>query len=165
MDRTRPTVFCRLLRFLLIAGCVVTQGACQSPVEAPAAPPAAPPVAPVQTVAPATASQIADGTWTVQGTRVPGSRFCGEWLVRLTSAGGQLSGVVSHARTTVAIQNLALAPDGSFSGTTPERMVGSRRVPSSKVTGRFSGDTVSLTFDSARCPPRQGSAIRRAVGG
>jgi hypothetical protein len=157
-------VFCKSLRFLLIAACVSVQAACQSSVETPSAPAAVPPPPAVQTVSPAQAIQLADGTWTVQGTRVPGSRFCGEWLVRLTSAGGQLSGVVSHARATVQMQNLVLMPDGSFSGTTPAKMVGSRRAPPSTVTGRFSGDTVNLTFDSQRCPPRQGSAIRHASG-
>ena len=110
-------------------------------------------------------AQLTNGTWTVQGTRVPGSRRCGEWLVRLTNARGQLSGVVSHARATVPIQNVVLMPDGSFSGTTQASLSGSRRAPSSKVTGRFWGDTVSLTFDSELCPPRQGTATRRALGG
>jgi hypothetical protein len=165
MDRRGRAVFCRSLRFLLIAASVSVQGACQSSVETPSAPAAAPPP-PVQTVAPAQAVQLADGTWTVHGTRVRGSRFCGEWLVRLTSAGGQLSGVVSHARVTaVPIQNLVLMPDGSFSGTTQASMSGSRRARPATVTGRFSGDTVSLTFDSERCPPRQGSGVRHAAGG
>jgi len=110
-------------------------------------------------------AQLTNGTWTVQGTRVPGSRRCGEWLVRLTNARGQLSGVVSHARATVPIQNVVLMPDGSFSGTTQASLSGSRRAPSSKVTGRFWGDTVSLTFDSERCPPRHGVATRRTAGG
>jgi hypothetical protein len=34
----------------------------------------------------------------------PGSRRCDEWLVRITSAQGRLSGMVSHARATVPIQ-------------------------------------------------------------
>ena len=110
-------------------------------------------------------AQLTNGSWTVQGTRVPGSRRCGEWLVRLTNARGQLSGVVSHARATVPIQNVVLMPDGSFSGTTQASLSGSRRAPSSKVTGRFWGDTVSLTFDSERCPPRHGVATRRTAGG
>jgi len=110
-------------------------------------------------------AQLTNGSWTVQGTRVPGSRRCGEWLVRLTNARGQLSGVVSHARATVPIQKVVLMPDGSFSGTTQASLSGSRRAPSSKVTGRFWGDTVSLTFDSERCPPRHGVATRRTAGG
>ena len=110
-------------------------------------------------------AQLTNGSWTVQGTRVPGSRRCGEWLVRLTNARGQLSGVVSHARATVPIQNVVLMPDGSFSGTTQASLSGPRRAPPAKVTGQFSGDTVNLTFDSERCPPRQGTAARRALGG
>jgi hypothetical protein len=140
------------LRFLLFAGCVSIQSACQPPAAAPAAPAAAPPVPIAQPVAPPPAVQLADRTWTVQGTRVPGSRFCGEWLVRLTSAGGQLSGTVSHARVTVPIQNLVLMPDGSFSRTTQASMSGSRRGPPSTVTGRFSGYTVGVASTASAAP-------------
>ena len=111
------------------------------------------------------AIDFTDGSWTVQGTRIPGSRRCGEWLVRLTSAGGQLSGVVSQARSTVPIQNLVVMPDGSFSGSTPASMSGSRRAPPATVTGQFSGDTVNLTFDSERCPAGRGTAARRPASG
>jgi hypothetical protein len=112
---------------------------------------------------PAQTIRLADGTWIMQGTRIPGSRRCGEWLVCLTNSGGRLSGVVSQARSTVPIQNLVLMPDGTFSGTTPERMVGRNRAPASKVIGQFLEDTVSLTFESERCPSRQGTATRRAA--
>jgi len=122
------------------------------------------PIAAAQSV-PAKAIQLADGTWTVQGTRIPGSRRCGEWLVRLTNAGGQLSGVVSQARSTVPIRNLVLMPDGSFSGTTPERLVGRSRAPASKVIGQFSEETVSLIFESERCPASQGTAARHPSSG
>ena len=165
MNRRSRTVSLVSLRFLLFAGCVSMQSACQPPAAAPAAPAAAPPAPVAEPVAPPPAVQLADGTWTVQGTRVSGSRFCGEWLVRLTSAGGQLSGSVSHARNTaVPIQNLVLMADGSFSGSTQASMSGSRRAPPATVTGQFSGDTVNLTFDSERCAPRQGTATRRALG-
>jgi len=165
MDRKGRIMVRGSLRFLPIAACVSMQGACQSTVEAPSAP-SAPAATSALPAAPAPAIQLADGTWTVRGNRVPGSRFCGEWLVRLTSAGGQLSGTVSHARNTgIPIQNLVLMPDGSFSGTTQASMSGSRRAPPSTVSGRFSGDAVSLTFDSERCPPRQGTAIRHATVG
>jgi hypothetical protein len=164
MNRRSRTVFLVSLRFLLFAGCVSMQSACQPPAVAPPAPAAPTPVPAAQPMAPPPAVQLADGTWTVHGTRVPGSRFCGEWLVRLTSAGGQLSGFVTHARVKVPIENLMLMPDGSFSGNTLARMSGSRRARPSTVTGRFSGDTVSVTFDSERCPPRQATAIRHATG-
>ena len=123
------------------------------------------PVRAAQPAAPAQAIQLADGTWTVQGTRIPGSRRCGEWLVRLTNKGDQLSGVVSQARSTVPIQNLVLTPDGRFSGTTPERLVGSNRAPASKVIGQFSEETVSLIFESERCPASQGTAARHPSSG
>jgi hypothetical protein len=165
MNRRGWTVFLGPLRFLLFAGCVSMQSACQPPAAAPPAPVAAAPAPAAQPAAPPPAVQLANGNRNVQGTRVPGSRFCGEWLVRLTSAGGQLSGTVSFARVTGPIQNLVLMPDGSFSGNTPARMSGSRRAPPSTITGRFSGDTVNLTFDSERCPARQGTAVRRAAIG
>ena len=60
------------------------------------------------------AAQLADGIWTVQGRAIQGTRRCGDWLVRLTNSGGQLSGVVSLARSSVPIQNLMLQPDGTF---------------------------------------------------
>jgi hypothetical protein len=120
----------------------------------PASPIPAAQAVPGQTV------RLADGTWTVQGTRIPGSRRCGEWDVHLTSAGGQLSGEVSQGLATVTIQNLVLMPDGSFSGTTPERMAGRRRAPAAKVIGRVSGDTVSLILESERCPVSRGTATR-----
>jgi hypothetical protein len=165
MNQKGRTLFLGSLRFLLFAGCVSMQSACQRPAAAPPGPVAAPPVAAAQPAAPPPAAQLADGTWTVQGTRVPGSRRCGEWLVRLTSAGGQLSGTLSHARNTKPIQNLVLMPDGSFSGIAPASMSGSRRAPPASITGQFSGDTVNLTLDSERCAPRQGTATRRALGG
>ena len=162
MDRRGLAVF-RNSFLVLVAACVSVQSACQFPAATPPAPAA---VSPMPAADSAPAIQLADGTWRVHGTRVPGSRFCGEWLVRLTSTGGQLSGTLSHARNTaIPIQNLELMPDGSFSGTTPASMSGSRRAPPSKVTGQFSRDTVSLTFDSELCPPRQGTATRRALGG
>jgi hypothetical protein len=166
MDRRGRTGFRESLPFLLIAACVSVQSACEYPAATPSAPAAVSPMPGVAPAATPPAIRLADGTWTVRGTRVPGSRRCGEWLVRLTNAGGQLSGKVSHARNTaVPIQNLVLMPDGSFSGSTPASMSGSRRAPPATVTGQFSGDTVSVTFDSERCPARQGTAIRRATGG
>lgn len=134
-------MFRRPLLFLLIAGCVWISGI--SPVRA----------------------QLADGTWAVQGEGSPGSRRCGAWLVRLTNLRGQMSGTVSHARTTVPVQNLVLMPDGAFSGTTEADLRRSRHARASKLTGRFSGDTVNLTLKIQSCPARRGTAIRRAVGG
>jgi hypothetical protein len=110
--------------------------------------PAAPPVT------------LANGTWTVQGREIPGTR-CGHWLVRLANMQGSLSGVVSLARGSVPIQNLALAPDGSFSGTTQAGVVGSTHARAYAVTGKFVGDTVHVTLETNRCPARHGVATRR----
>ena len=150
MDRKDRTVVQGLSRFLRI-------GICASLAVGSS----------VQAIQPATAApdQLADGIWRVQGRAIPGSRRCGDWLVRLTNARGQLSGVVSLARSSVAIQNLALLPDGSFSGTTHAGLVGSRQARSYKVTGKFSADTVSLTLEDNLCPPRHDTATRQAGSG
>ncbi len=112
---------------------------------------------PARAQSPAT---LANGSWTVQGREIPGTR-CGHWLVRLTTMPGSLSGVVSLARASVPIQNLALAPDGSFSGTTQAGVVGSTHARAYQVTGRFVGDTVHVTLETDRCPARHGVAARQ----
>jgi len=151
MNRGSRGVFRRSLQLLLIAGGVAATAV--SPVRA------------VEPVATAQAMQLADGTWTVQGPGFRGSRRCGDWLVRLTNARGHLSGEVSHARANVPIRNLVLMPDGSFSGTAPASFARSRHAHASRISGQFSGDSVSLTFDSEHCPPRHGTATRRATSG
>ncbi|MGH7045665.1 MAG: hypothetical protein ACREE2_04660 [Stellaceae bacterium] len=105
----------------------------------------------------------ASGIWTVQGRELPG-RGCGHWLVRLTKRNGALSGVVSLARSSVPIENLALRPDGSFSGATRAGVSGSTYARPYKVTGKFSGNTVYVTLETNRCPLRHGAAIRHAGG-
>ena len=122
-------------------------------------------VSPVRGVEPARAAPpLADGVWTVQGRAIQGTRRCGDWLVRLTSRQGQLSGVLSLARSSIPIHNLVLQPDGSFSGTTRAGVVGSTHVRAYQVSGTFSGDTVSLTLEDNHCPPRRGTAARQAAG-
>jgi hypothetical protein len=145
MDRRRWTVFRGTSCFLIIVVCASIVS-----------------VSPVRAVGPA--AEIADGIWTVQGRAIHGTRRCGDWLVRLTNARGQLSGVVSLARSSVPIQNLMLQPDGTFSGTTRAGLTGSRHARAYKVTGKFFGDTVSLTLKDSMCPPRSGTAIRQAGG-
>ena len=129
MDRKGRPVFHGSLRFVLVAGCVWVLG-----------------------ISPARA-QLADGTWTVQGEGSPGSRRCGEWLVRLTNVGGQLSGTVSHARTTVPIQNLVLMPDGTFSGTTEADLRRDQDTPAlPKSLGGFRGIGSTLLWKSSLAP-------------
>jgi hypothetical protein len=123
------------------------------------------PVRAVDLAAAAPTIQLADGTWTVQGRAIQGTRRCGDWLVRLTNAGGQLSGVVSLARSSVPIKNLTLQPDGSFTGATRAGVVGTTHVRPYRISGRFSGDSVSLTLKDNMCPPRQGTAVRQAARG
>jgi hypothetical protein len=114
MDRRGRLAVRGSLSLLLIAACVSVL-----------------PTSPVQ-------AQLADGVWTVQGERIPGSRRCGEWLVQITNARGQLSGTVSHARA-VAIQNLTLMPDGSSSGTAPADFRRSRHAHPSLSPEGFRG--------------------------
>jgi hypothetical protein len=150
MDRKGGSVVRGSLRFLLIAGC--TSVAAVSPVRA------------VEPATTAPATQLADGIWLVQGRAIPGSRRCGDRLVRLTNRQGRLSGVVALARASVPIQHLALLPDGSFSGATRAGLAGSGLARFYKVTGKFSGDTVSLTLEDNICPPRHGMGNREAGG-
>jgi len=137
----RPT------RFLAVVGMVVAVIASVSPGEGAAA-----------------AAPLPDGIWRVQGRAIHGTR-CGDWLVTLTNRQGQLSGVVALARASVPIEGLVLQPDGSFAGTTRAGLVGSRHARAYRVSGRFSGDTVTLTLEGNLCPPRHGTAIRQAAVG
>jgi hypothetical protein len=146
MDRRSETVFRRSSCFLFIAVCALLVA-----------------VSPGRAVGPAV--QLGDGIWTVQGRAIQGTRRCGDWLVRLTNSGGQFSGVVSLARSSVPIQNLTVQPDGTFSGTTRAGLTGSRHTRAYKVSGKFSGDTVSLTLEDNMCPPRSGTAMRQAGRG
>ena len=148
MDRKAWTMFRELPRLLLIMMCAVLGVFSRVPAEPAGAAPA---------------TQLADGIWTVQGRAIPGTRRCGDWLVRLTNKQGQLSGVVSLARSSVPIQNLVLQADGNFSGTTRAGVTGSRHARAYKVTGKFSGDTVSLTLEDNMCPPRHGEGNRQAA--
>jgi hypothetical protein len=151
MDRKSPPVLRQLLPFLLIAVCAPLVALSPLPVVE-------------QTIA-APASQLADGIWSVQGRAIQGRRQCGDWLVRLTNRQGQLSGVLSLARGSVPIQNLALQPDGSFSGNTLAGMIGTTHARAYKITGEFSGETVNLTLQDNLCPARHGAAARQAGGG
>ena len=113
----------------------------------------------------ATAPQLADGTWLVQARVDSESRYCSDRLVRLTNRQGQLSGAVAFARASAPIRNLALLPNGSFSGATRGGVAGAKLGRFYKVTGKFSGDAVSVTLEGVGCPPRHGTAIRQAKGG
>jgi hypothetical protein len=150
MDGKGGTPVRRMSRFLLVGLCALV--AAVSSVQA------------VEPAAKAPATQLAEGIWTVQGRAIQGTRPCGDWLVRLTNKQGQLSGVVSLARSSVPLRSLALQPDGSFSGTTQAGLTGSRHARAYEVTGKFSGDTVSLTPQDNMCPPRHGMATREAGG-
>ena len=150
MDRRGRTVFPGLLYFLVVAVCasfagVLSVGALETATTAPA--------------------KLADGIWIVQARAIPGTGHCGDRLVRLTNRQGRLSGAVALARASVPIENFALLPDGSFSGTTRGGLAGSRLARAYKITGKFSGDTVSLTLETDACPPRHGVAIRQAGDG
>jgi len=111
-------------------------------------------------LAPSRAADLPDGAWTVHGRGVLGTG-CGDWSVRLSSAQGMLSGTVGLYAGTVAIQNLTLRPDGTFSGNTEAGWIGRHHVRSFQVSGRFVGDTVRLSLENRYCHSRSGSAVRR----
>jgi hypothetical protein len=108
----------------------------------------------------ASAVPLADGTWLVHARANSSTVYCRDRLVLLTNRHGQLSGSVAFARASAPIHNLVLLPDGTFSGATRGGVTGSKLGRFYKVTGQFSGDTVSVTVDGAGCPPRQGTATR-----
>ena len=111
----------------------------------------------------AAAPQLADGVWRVEGPAIPGTR-CGDWAVRLTNRQSHWSGAVWFRRARVQMRDLELQPDGSFSGTTRTGFIGSRFARAHKITRQFAGDTVNLTLETDRCPPRHGTATRQAAG-
>jgi hypothetical protein len=130
-----------------------------APGPAPAAPAPAPepparPVvaAPLPTPPPQPQQQpVRDGNWEVRGS--PISMRCGTWSVRIGVAQGRLSGsyFVGDAGDNDGshpITDLAWQPDGSFSGRALTRSQGMFA-----VSGRFSGDTISIVLKSvtARC--------------
>lgn len=106
------------------------------------------------------AIQVADGTWLVHARANSYTRYCRDRLVLLTSRHGQLSGSIAFARASAPIDNLMLLPDGSFSGATRGGVSGSKLGRFYKVTGKFSGDGVSVTLEGIGCPPRHGTATR-----
>lgn len=109
--------------------------------------------------------QLADGIWLVHARANSGSRYCSDRVVRLANRQGQLSGAVAFARASAPIHNLVRLPDGSFSGATRGGVAGSELGRFYKVTGKFSGDAVSVTLEGTGCPPRHGTAARQAAGG
>ena len=111
----------------------------------------------------ASAIELADGTWLVQARVDSGSRYCRDRLVLLANRQGQLSGSVAFARASARIHNLVILPDGSFSGATRGGVAGSKLGRFYKVTGKFSGDAVSVTLEGTSCPPRHGTATRQAA--
>ena len=140
----------RLYRVIL---CILRIGRCALVAAVPLMPAGKPATA-------ASAIQLADGTWLVQARVDSGSRYCRDRLVLLTNRQGQLSGSVAFARASVPIDNLALLPDGSFSGATRGGAAGSKLGRFYKVTGKFSDDAVSVTLEGTGCPPRHGTATR-----
>ena len=118
----------------------------------PAVVPPTPMPAPVPTPPAKPRAPARDGNWEVRGS--PISMQCGTWSVRIGVAQGHLSGsyFVGDAGDNDGshpITDLAWQPDGSFSGRAVTRSQGMFA-----VSGRFSGDTISIVLKSvtARCP-------------
>src|SRR5215831_11458940 len=108
--------------------------------------------------------QLADEIWLVHARANSGGRYCSDRLVRLTNRQDQLSGAVAFARASAPIHNFVRLPDGSFSGATRGGAAGSELGRFYKVTGKFSGDAVSIILEGTGCPPRRGTASRKARG-
>jgi hypothetical protein len=104
-----------------------------------------------------------DGFWNVQGRVISGTR-CGDWMVRLEVEQGRLTGLVGVGQGNVFLQNLVLRPDGIFSGNTAAGHINGRVVRAFQVSGRFSGDLVTVTLSNEICPDRNGHALRRSTG-
>ena len=111
-----------------------------------------PPPMPAPVPPPTPRAPARDGNWEVRGS--PISMQCGTWSVRIGVAQGRLSGsyFVGDAGDNDGshpITDLAWQPDGSFSGRALTRSQGMFA-----VSGRFSGDTISIVLKSvtARCP-------------
>ena len=141
------------VRLYRVISCILRIGMCALVAAVPLMPAAKPATA-------ASAIQLADGTWLVQARVDSGSRYCRDRLVLLTNSQGQLSGSVAFARASAPIHNLVFLPDGSFSGATRGGVAGSKLGRFYKVTGKFSGDSVSVTLEGTGCPPRHGKATR-----
>jgi hypothetical protein len=104
-----------------------------------------------------------DGRWVVQGAGIPGMR-CADWMVRLAVDQGRLSGSIGISQGNVALRNLVLQPDGSFSGDTPAGHVNARSVRAYRVRGQFNDDLVNVTLSSELCPDRSASARGQLMG-
>jgi len=133
--------------------CILRIGMCALLAAVPLMPPTKPATA-------ASAIQLGDGTWLVHAQANSSTLYCRDRLVLLTNRHGQLSGSVGFARASAPIHNLVLLPDGSFSGATRSGVAGSKLGRFYKVTGKFSGEEVSVTLEGAGCPPRHGTASR-----
>jgi hypothetical protein len=146
------------VRLYRVISCILRIGRCALVAAVPLMPAARPATA-------TSAIQLADGTWLVQARVDSGRRYCTDRLVLLTNRQGQLSGSVAFARASAPINNLVLQPNGSFSGATRGGVTGSKLGRFYKVTGQFSGDTVSVTVEGTGCPPRHGTATRCVTSG
>ena len=119
------------------------------------------PVAP-QPPPPPARPAFSDGNWEVHGSAT--SHQCGSWSVRIAAAQGRLSGSFFVGDTgenvgLLPIRDLALRPDGTFSGTGVTASQGVYQ-----FSGRLSGDLMSLTMTSvsARCPDTRTGQGRRS---
>ena len=103
-----------------------------------------------------------DGTWQANGQGV--GRCGGSYFVRLTVAQGQASGTLTIPGGIQNLENLVLRPDGTFSATAaPATESQSRRLlQGGQVSGKLSGDTITVTFQSGNpiCGTRKAKGTR-----
>jgi hypothetical protein len=103
-----------------------------------------------------------DGAWEVRLPPTGAGRCVRDWIVRLTVAQGQLSGVFQGrggqfgAFGTQTIEKLVLKPDESFTGTTSgyssSHLGGYSSLVTFLVSGQFSGNTVSIAITGVTVP-------------
>ena len=86
------------------------------------------------------------------------------WSVLLAVEEGRLTGVLHVGQRKGIVENLELQADGSFTGETLPGTAKNPVLAEYKIWGQFTGDVVSVTVSSARCPPRSVSARRQPVG-
>ena len=104
-----------------------------------------------------------DGTWQANGvtTGRAGQGCSPSWYLRLTVAQGQASGAVVVGAGTQPLQNLVVGPDGTFTATAAQTVSPlGRTIQGGPVSGKLSGETITVTYTSSACGPRDATGAR-----
>jgi hypothetical protein len=102
-----------------------------------------------------------DGTWQATGMSEASSHCSLSWLIRLTVAQGQASGFFAVDEGSQPLENLVLQPDGAFVAVTrPISAHNGRSLPAGQLSGRLSGDTITVSYTNGRCGTRRAEGTR-----